>query len=311
MSGIRYDQRRKRRDGRSCATRAERKAEARRARALSHLQRVRGQLPSRTPRNALFAAAAALSLAAGATSGVSLARGAGWFGRDAQLESISVRGASHLAAADVAVATGVSRNAALSVVEPVSVAKRLEDNAWIAEANALRLPTGTLLVDVTEMVPVALVDAGTPARTWVVDAGGTPFAVAEERHEAELPRIVTAGAVAPNEPNEEVARAVRLAHALPRFGLMQPVEISVAAEGDPEGFALRLAGLATRIVLGREDLDAKLQKLARLLASDVPEIGDVRELDLRFADQAVLRNEPSPEGAAQAAASRGRATPPI
>jgi hypothetical protein len=63
--------------------------------------------------------------------------------------------------------------------------------------------------------------------------------------------------------------------------------------------------------LGREDLDSKLRDLASLLAADVPGIGDATELDLRFADQAVLRNDPPPEEAAQAAAARGLATPSI
>jgi len=311
MNVVRRDHRRRRRGERSTLTRAERKAEDRRARALSHLQRVRGQLPRVAPRRAVFAAAVTLSLAAGAASGVLLASGADWFGGDAPLDSISVHGASRLTAAEVAVATGVPRNVARSAVETDSVEKRLEEHAWIAEARALPLPTGTLLVDVEETVPVALVAVGAPAQIFVVDASGTPFAAAEAHHEEALPRIVTAGAVAPLEPNVDIAQALQLTRDLLRFGLAQPVLISIAAEGDRRGFTLRLAGLRARIVLGREDLDSKLRELVRLLAAAVPEIGDAAELDLRFADQAVLRKKPPPEEAAQAAAARGGATPSI
>jgi cell division septal protein FtsQ len=240
-----------------------------------------------------------------------LASGPDWLGGDAQLDAISVRGASHLAVAEIAIATGVSRSAALSSIEPASVEKRLEDHAWIAEARALRLPTGRLLVGVKETVPVAVLAAGSPEQTFLVDASGVPFAAAAEHPDEALPRVVIARAVAPLEPNEEVARAVQLARDLPRFGLAQPVMVSIAAENDRRGFTLRLPGLRARIVLGREDFDAKLRELARLLAADVPEIGIATELDLRFADQAVLRNEPPPEGAEQAAAARGRATPSI
>jgi cell division septal protein FtsQ len=302
---------RRRRDERSAPTRAERKAEDRRARALSHLQHVRGEVPRVAPPRAIFAAAAALSLASGAASGVLFASGASWFGGDAPLDSISVHGASHLTAAEVAVATGVPRNAARSAVAPNAVEKRLEEHAWIAEAHALPLPTGTLLVDVKETVPVAVVAVGTPARIFVVDASGTPFAAAEAHHEEVLPRIVTAGEVAPFEPNEDIARALQLARDLPLFGLAPPVLVSIAAKDDRRGFTLRLAGLRARIVLGREELDSKLRELARLLAADVPEIGDAAELDLRFADQAVLRKESPSEEAAKAAAARGRATPSI
>jgi len=308
--GIRRDQRRSR-DPRLALTRAERKAEVRRARALSHLQRVRGQRPLAAPRRATFAAAAAISLAAGAACGVLLATEPGWLGGEVPLHAISVGGASHLAAAEVAVATGLPRSVALSGVEPASVAQRLEDHAWIAEAHALRLPTGTLLVGVEETVPVAVLEAGSPARSFLVDADGVPFAAADEHPDEALPRVATAAAVAQLEPNEDVARAVRLARDLPRFGLAQPVLVSIGEEGDHSGFTLQLAGLRARVVLGREDLETKLRELARLLAADVPEVGSATELDLRFADQAVLRNEPLPEGAAQAAAARGRAAAPI
>ena len=78
---------------------------------------------------------------------------------------------------------------------------------------------------------------------------------------------------------------------------------------DRTGFSLRFAGSPLRVVLGREDLDSKLRELARLLAADMPEVDDATELDLRFAGQAVLRNEPPRIGAAKAAAARGRAAP--
>jgi cell division septal protein FtsQ len=276
---------------------------------MSHLQKVRGQLPSQSPPRSTFVAAAALAIAAGAAAGVFLVNGAGWLGREVQLDAISVRGASHLAAADVAAATGVARSVPLSAVEPAAVEKRLEEHVWIAGASALPLPTGTLLVEVTERIPVARVSAGTPAQTWVMDAGGTPFAPADTHRGEELPHIVSAAPVAKLAPNEALARAARLARDLPRFGLAAPVEISVAAEDDPTGFALTIRGLSTRIVLGRENLDVKLRELARLLATDVPELSDATEIDLRFADQAVLRNEPLPEGAAKATAARGHAPP--
>jgi len=310
VSGTGRDSRR-RRDKRSALTRAEQRAETRRTRALSHLQRVRGQQPRIAPRRATFTAAAVLSLAAGAVCGFVLASDPGRLGGNAQLDAISVRGASHLAVAEVAVATGVSRSAAISGIELASVENRLEEHAWIAEARALRLPTGRLLVGVKETVPVAVLAAGSPGQIFLVDASGVPFAGAEGHPDEALPRVVTARAVAPLEPNEDIARAVQLSRDLPGFGLAQPVLISIAAEDDRRGFTLRLPGLRARIVLGREDLDAKLRELARLLAANVPEIGIATELDLRFADQAVLRNEPPPEGAAQAAAARGRAMPSI
>jgi len=64
------------------------------------------------------------------------------------------------------------------------------------------------------------------------------------------------------------------------------------------------------VVLGWEDLDAKLADLIRVLEAELPELANATRLDLRFRDQAVLDVTPSPQGTAQAAASRGGAMPP-
>jgi hypothetical protein len=267
---------------------------------------MRGQVPKRPPLRAIFAAAAVLAVVAGAISGGSLGRGSSWVG-SLKLGSIGVRGASQIPATEIAVATGLPRSANLASVEPEAVARQLESHPWIAKARALPLPTGTLLIDITEVVPRALVRAGSPEATYLVDGAGTPFAVADATSSLTLPRVDIAGGAVPFEPNDGLVAALRLAGELAAHGLAEPVEIFVSAEDDHAGFSLRLAGLPARIILGREDLDSKLRELARLLAADVPGIGDAAELDLRFAGQAVLRNAQPRKGAAQAAKPRGRA----
>ena len=212
MSRIRRDRGRRVLGGRSRPSRAELRAVSRRTRAMSHLRRVRGQVPSAAPRRAIFAIAAAVSLLAGAVFGVSVAGGASHFGGgEAALDAIWVRGASHLPAAEIARVTGVVPSAVRAEVVAAEIVERLESHAWIAKARALWLPTGALLVDVTEAVAVALVEAGSPRRTYVVDAGGTPFALAEEQHDGALPRLATGKAVAPFEPSEQIAQALELA----------------------------------------------------------------------------------------------------
>jgi len=306
MKGIRRDHRRTRSVVRAPLTRAERKAEARRLRAHSHLQRVRGQLPKQAPPGLIAVAVTALAALVGAFSGGSLADGASWLGHR-ELATIGVRGASVLPAAEIARATGLSPNADLSAVPSEVVARKLESHPWIARARVVQLPTGTLLLGVTEVVPRAVIRAGSPEATYLVDDAGTPFAVAGADFPGGLPRLDVAGGVAPFEPNERVARALQLASELARRGLGEPVEIFVAAEDDRTGFSLRLADLPARVIFGTEDLDSKLRELARVLSSDVPGLGEAAELDLRFAGQAVLRDAPPRKGAAQAATTRGRA----
>jgi hypothetical protein len=93
-----------------------------------------------------------------------------------------------------------------------------------------------------------------------------------------------------------------------QLGLAAPDEVRVAAPGDPEGVSLRLPGLAGVVVLGRESFDARLRDLARLIESQPEAAARAARIDLRFADQAVLRSEAAREGS-QAAVLRGGGAP--
>jgi hypothetical protein len=282
---------------RTARTRAEARAETRRSRAISHLQRVRGQAPPKRAPRRVFAAAAALALAAGAASGVSLARGSEWLLPAAPLADVSVVGAQHLGALDVANAAAIDPSAGLLAISLEEIERRLEAHAWIEHARALRLPGGRLLLDVEERVPAALVAAGGSDQRFLTDASGTPFAPAPAEPDPSMLRIVTTEPPSLLEPHAEIERAIRLARDLPSFGLGPAAEITLAGTNDPAGLTLRLEGVAARILLGRDDFDSKLKELARLLAAGVPDVAEASEIDLRFADQAVLRNEPLPEEA--------------
>ena len=249
------------------------------------------------PRPGLRAAALVLaaSFAAGFGGGSSLAEAvASWLGgRAPRVEAIAVRGATQLSKEEVAVATGVARGEDLRRVEGPKVASRLTRHPWIASARAVELPEGRLLVDVVERVAVATVSGPNSATLIAVDANGTPFAPAGDRPAAGLPHLVQSSPVAVGQESPELAEAVAFAARLAALGLPRPVEIGVSAPDDPTGYWLRLEDFAPRILLGREGLDARLQALARLLEVAPPAAAEAAVLDLRFADQVVLRGTPS------------------
>jgi cell division septal protein FtsQ len=290
--------RRQRTHRRQSRTRAERKAELRRARAMSHLQRVRGQAAPRHAPRALLGTGAALATVAGIVAGLVLARGSDWLAPDAPLAGISVIGAKRLGVVDIAAAAGIGPDALCAEVSLPEVVRRLEEHIWITGARAIGLPGGRLLLGVEERVPAAIIAVADSDQLTFADADGTPFANAEGASDPALTRIVTLDAPTPLEPHAEIATAIRIARSLPDYGLGPATEIELARADDPEGLRLRLSGVAPRFVLGREDLDSRLQQLARLLATGAPEVAEASEIDLRFAEQAVLRNEPPPEEAA-------------
>ncbi|MBW2269037.1 MAG: cell division protein FtsQ/DivIB [Deltaproteobacteria bacterium] len=285
---------------RSALTRAERAAQARRRRALSHLERVQGRKqppPSGPDLRRLALPAFALA----ATVGL-------WIGnvalRPGPLAVLAVRGAETLSAEEIAQAAGLARGVELGELDRESVEQQLTSHAWIATARTLALPGGRLVVSVVERRAAAVLAGPEP---WAVDAEGVPFAPAAEASHSELPRLTTAEAPTHGEAHPELAAAVALTRALETHGLPAPREVSVAAADDPEGFALRLQSLAPRVILGRERIDERLAALRRLLDAELPEVRQASRIDLRFEGQAVLGVPPSQEGSAQAAAAHGRA----
>jgi len=248
----------------------------------------------------------AASFAAGLGGGSSVAEAAvSWLaGKAPRLESIAVRGAGQLSSGEIALATGVPRGVDLRRIDAGEVAAHLSDHPWIASARAVELPAGRLLVEVVQRVAVATVGAPRSEPAFVVDANGTPFASASGAAAGELPRLLKSGPVAIGEADPELAVAVDLAARLAALGLPRPLEIGVAAPEDPVGFTLRLADFAPLVVLGRDDLDAGLQALARVLESGPPDVAAAPTLDLRFADQVVLRGTPPGKEAAVATGPR-------
>jgi len=293
----------------SADSRRERDYSRRQARARKHLERIRGGTQAPIPFSLLVPAAIVASLSIGMLFGSPLvATARSWIGGEpVHIEAIFVRGSQLLSAAEIATATGVPPGAPWTAADPRAIEARLLEHPWIAEARAVRLPTGRVLVHIREEIPRALVAIGKPAQDFVVNQHGVPFAPAGDRVPTGLPRLIPNAAVERDVADAELASAIELAYRLPAFDLPMPSELFVSKEDDPTGFALQLPGLKPRVVLGRSHFDERLAGLARLLKSGLAELESTETLDLRFADQAVLRGTTPPKEAKQAAAARGRA----
>jgi cell division septal protein FtsQ len=287
----------------------ERDYSKRQKRARKHLERMRSEPRPLPPFQVAVPAAIVASLAIGVLFGSPLvATARSWIaGEPVRIEAISVSGGEYLSPAEVAESTGLPLGAEWASVDPREIEASLIAHPWIAEASVIRLPTGRLLIHIGEHEPRAVVAIGKPAQDFVVDREGVPFATAGDRAPAGLPRLIPSTAVAPDTANQQMAGAIELAYRLPEFDLPLPSELFLSDEGDPMGIAFRLPNLKPRIVLGHDHFDARLTSLSRLLETGLEEVEGSETLDLRFADQAVLRGAPSPKGAKQAAAARGRA----
>ena len=197
---------------------------------------------------------------------------------------LEIEGALRLDAAELA-RTALPPDAD-APTSPEEVARRLEAHPWIARVAAARIAPDAVVARIEEYVPVAVADAlgETPV---LVSADGVPFADAVGTEWNALPRLVVAEPPARKRREPLLAQGVALARAVAEAGY-RSIELALDGE-DPNAVpALRVAGVPARIVLGAGDPGPKLALLASALASD-PAVRDAREIDLRFADQLVLR----------------------
>lgn len=220
------------------------------------------------------------------------------------VRSLEVEGTQRVDPA--ALARAVLPAGAPEPLTPDEIEARLEAHPWIAEASVARLAPDTVVARVREYEPAAVVVAlgETPA---LVDADGLAFADATGPEWASLPQLVVAESAPRDRRDPVLAQGVGLARAVAAAGF-SGIEIALDGE-DPNAVpALRVAGVPARIVLGASDPAPKLARLVRLLASE-PAAAEAREIDLRFAEQVVLRPvAPDPGSMGAGARASGKAT---
>lgn len=224
------------------------------------------------------------------------------------VQSVAVMGNHRLSAAEVARASGVAPDSLASKVDPARVAANLERHPWIRSAEATLLPDGKLLVRVEERQPIALVrgfehaddthysesakNTGSEAVWRLVDPSGTPFARTRAEDWSRLPRFRSQRALATGVIDPTLVEALSIVQLMQDRGLSRDArrEIELPAQNAGRGWVLHSQTLPHTVILGEDDLEPRLERLALLLASDLSSARGAEEIDLRFADRVVLRS---------------------
>ena len=220
-----------------------------------------------------------------------------WNEKPAALESIAVQGSDRLTSEEVARWTGLVRGSRLEDVSEAELTQTLATHPWIREARVALLPTGTLIVDVTERKAEAVLQDASGLH--FIDREGVAFAVVEAHDHAQaaaLPLLAGSDSNAKSRRNG-LAIAEQLA------GLTLP---GIARDGTPHrGIALRLPSggenhegwvlqpeHGPEVILGSDEtaiVAKRLVRLQQLLEAELSEITETTTIDMRFAGQAVLR----------------------
>ena len=212
-----------------------------------------------------------------------------------RVERIEVAGLRHATRADVVRLARVAPGQRLVDLSPALVEDRVRRHPWVAAVEATRYPTGTLALDVTERVPVALAVGRLGEPLALLDAAGVAMPVVPGALALDLV-LVRDGRLPVNRARPVESRALRaFLAALPTLAPAADAlvsEVRVTPGGD---LVLTTAptdgGTALDVRLGRDDIAARLDRLVAFWQQAVATRPGVRYavVDVRFAGQVVTR----------------------
>jgi hypothetical protein len=169
-----------------------------------------------------------------------------------------------------------------------SVERRVERHPWVRQASASVRLDGTLLIEVVEHEPVAVLHHG---GAWLVDAEGVPFARAG-LDDANLPHITgiddALSDAHPSLPRAAIRSALDLLRGLEGRGIVHPADVSEVAFSRTSGF--RVVTDSASLRFGLDGHEPQLDRLASVLADDPELLG--RDLDIDLAPSRVARIRP-------------------
>jgi len=202
---------------------------------------------------------------------------------------LAVLGNLHASPLELATAAGVGPGTRLAALDLKRVQAGLTAHPWVAKVRVTTLPPDLLLVAVEEREPVAVAQIG--AERWLVDRSGSAFLAAAPG--TALPALVGARA----RDDARLAEGVAWLDAFAAHGIGAARGLFLVDADPARAPALELASDApapgARVLLGTGERDAKLDRLARLLAAGLPELRTAAEIDLRFGADVILRPRPA------------------
>lgn len=228
------------------------------------------------------------------------------------VESVAVAGSVNASAHDVAGTLRLSAGTPLLSLDREELARRVTAHPWIRDAQVAVLRPGRILVQVEEREAAAVAVLGSPPSRWLVDTDGTPFLPVPFAESRGLVAIVGITDASPSIADGRLREGVEIVRALQRHGLEEIREVRLGGPMPSELPALRLGDPrdgGPEVLLGSGDLDAKLERLAALLAAPLNEVHEASIIDLRFGDRMVLRSGP-PVSTGESASAGGRPRSP-
>jgi len=204
--------------------------------------------------------------------------------------NVRVEGTHYLDAEHALERAGIHRGDDLFALDLTRARQKLLLDSRVAEARvSRRLPRG-VRIQITERLPVLLVDHGEP---WELDRQGVLLAPLQAGVVADVPRLV--GPKLGSEPagthlgGGDIERGLSWAQSLAQPELQLAGQVSELDVSDPSVTAITLV-TGTRVLGPSEPPSLRRLSALRVVLTDLSHKGTVaNEVDMRFEDQVIVR----------------------
>ncbi|GAB4337576.1 MAG: hypothetical protein Kow0099_11040 [Candidatus Abyssubacteria bacterium] len=200
---------------------------------------------------------------------------------------IGVTGNAHVRAQTIIRASGISEGCNIFKVDLIESAAAIENIPRIRSARIRRMPPDEIYIEVTERQPLALVLS---RKLLYVDEDARVLDEYDPTHTLDAPIIsgtpLSGVKVGDTVKEERFSRALEIVKAINQLDLASHLQISEINIDNPAGIVLVAERSGATIILGLDDLEAKMWRLAKVAEaieqSEHLNVANLERLDMRF-----------------------------
>ncbi len=207
-----------------------------------------------------------------------------------KLERIEVSRMRQLSRDEIVSLTGAKLGDSLLKLELQHVAEQLEKNPWIEKLKVRRRFPGTLSIEITERVPVAIVNMG---YLYYLDAKGEIFKPLTEGDRLDFPVLtgITEEDLLKDADGTKqmLTTALGIMDLLKKGSVFRLSDVSEIHLDKGYGFTLFTAQGGIPVKLGNSDFEGKLARFSRIYQQLTTQITSLEYVDLNYADKIVVK----------------------
>jgi len=207
-----------------------------------------------------------------------------------KLERIEMSRLRKLSRDEIVTLAGVKLGDSLLKLDLQHVAEQLEKNPWIENLNVRRRFPGTLSIEITERVPVAVVNMG---YLYYLDDKGEIFKPLTEGDRLDFPiltGITEEDLVKDAEGTKNmISSALGLMELLKKGTVFRLEDVSEIHLDKGYGYTLFTARGGIPVKLGNKDFQEKLARFNRIYQNLTAQIASLEYVDLNYSDKIVVK----------------------